>query len=110
MCQCFRSIIYLNGQVISIVPLYAVTSLIYVMRSFIGGNVCSKWLHTMMAVIKMEKWIRVMSPSKLSRFSFCLWIHERNQLILFLLFVGKSRTGFLLDRFTFSGVLCIPFL
>jgi hypothetical protein len=38
--------------------------------SFVGGNVCGKWLQIVMAVIKMEKCLREMSPSKLSRLFF----------------------------------------
>jgi hypothetical protein len=77
MCQFFPSIKYLDGQVFVRVPLFVVMTLISVARSFVGGNVHGKWLQTVMAIIKMEKCLRVMSPSKLSRFSFCLRIQTR---------------------------------
>jgi hypothetical protein len=59
------------------VLLSAVMDLISVTCSFIGGNVHEKLLQTVMVIIKMKKYLRDMSPSKISIFDLCLWIQER---------------------------------
>jgi len=77
MCQFFPSIRYLDGKMFLKVSFSTLMALISVARSFVGGiYVCDQWLQIVMVIIKMEKCIRAMSPSKLSRFAFCLRIQE----------------------------------
>jgi hypothetical protein len=62
-----------------------------------------------MTVMKMEKCLERCFLKKLSRFSLHFQIHERTQLILFLLLVGESCADYLFGHFTFSGFSNIPF-